>query len=457
MIVRMYDVILSQQQAIADATLAINRRSMEDGQRGTWGGRPRGAKNYRRGKSTWIRDYVGTNNNPPIYPSETFRRRFAIPRTLYRKLKSDLLQYRPNYWCTRMIAARRPGHPTDVKILACLRMLSTGGSTDTIDDACGMAEETTRQYCKSFCRDIVDMYGSTYLKRWPTEAELDEIQRRYVAKGFPGCVGALDCSKLFWKNCPAQDKGQYLNTKESTKLASIQCEAWCDADLYCWHLNVGRPGTNNDINVLTRSRLLKDIMSGRFQMRLDTAFKIIPGGQERRLLYFLVDSIYPDWPIFSKPIKDSDDPRERRFSRMQESARKDIERFFGVLQSRFEILRREFRKWEIDDIISIAEACVILHNLIVRMQMNGDFRDESQGGDLITEIYNNDVQLASQSAINYEEQRIRIRDEVLADWQEQVTRMLINDVQYTSFDDFVQLEAELIEYVNSNFGDGAET
>lgn len=48
-------------------------------------------------------------------------------------------------------------------------------------------------------------------------------------------------------------------------------------------------------------------------------------------------------------------------------------------------------------------------------------------------------------------QRIRIRKDIVGDWKQQVTRMLVNDVQYTSYDDYVQLENELIEYINENF------
>lgn len=69
------------------------------------------------------------------------------------------------------------------------------------------------------------------MRRWPTESEFMEIGRTY-RKGFPGYVGLIDSSKLFQKNGPMKDKGKYLNNKDG-RLAPIQCEAWCDAVLYC--------------------------------------------------------------------------------------------------------------------------------------------------------------------------------------------------------------------------------
>lgn len=99
-----------------------------------------------------------------------------------------------------------------------------------------------------------------------------------------------------------QDEGQYLNRKDGC-LASIQFEAWCDVDLYCWHWNVGRAGTNNGINVLMSSRLLKDIFNGRFKFRLPQTYRIIPEGEETSLVYLLAGSIYQNFPLFFETNK----------------------------------------------------------------------------------------------------------------------------------------------------------
>jgi hypothetical protein len=53
------------------------------------------------------------------------------------------------------------------------------------------------------------------------------------------------------------------------------------------------------------------------------------------------------------------------FARFQEGARKDVERAFGVLQSRFSIVRRPARLWKRKSVGRIMLACVILHNMIV--------------------------------------------------------------------------------------------
>jgi hypothetical protein len=54
--------------------------------------------------------------------------------------------------------------------------------------------------------------------------------------------------------------------------------------------------------------------------------------------YYLADGIYPDWPVFVKTIRNPYDVRTQHFATIQESARKDIERAFGVLQKRWAIV-----------------------------------------------------------------------------------------------------------------------
>lgn len=57
---------------------------------------------------------------------------------------------------------------------------------------------------------------------------------------------------------------------------------------------------------------------------------------------------------------------------MQESAWKDVERAFGVLQARFAIAQNPSRMWHMSHISDILMACVILHNMIMEDEQDED-------------------------------------------------------------------------------------
>jgi hypothetical protein len=88
-------------------------------------------------------------------------------------------------------------------------------------------------------------------------------------------------------------------------------------------------------------------------------------GNEYTTGYYLADGIYPEWAAFMKTIPLPQTDKHKLFAKHQEAARKDVERAFGVLQSRFTIVRRPARLWKRKSVGRIMLACVILHNMIV--------------------------------------------------------------------------------------------
>nr|GEU64328.1 reverse transcriptase domain-containing protein [Tanacetum cinerariifolium] len=89
------------------------------------------------------------------------------------------------------------------------------------------------------------------------------------------------------------------------------------------------PGSNNDLNVLYGSPLFDDVLA-------DKALKapFVVNGRTYKQGYYLADDIYPTWSMFVKTFSIARDGKTLKFKRVQESARKDIERAFGVLQGR---------------------------------------------------------------------------------------------------------------------------
>ncbi|XP_020243682.1 uncharacterized protein LOC109821936 [Asparagus officinalis] len=123
-----------------------------------------------------------------------------------------------------------------------------------------------------------------------------------------------DVARLLQKGEERAWAGQYSGRHGGP---TIIFEAVASYDLWIWHAYFGLPGSNNDINVLQSSNLFDNLS--------------------------------------------------------QEACRKDVERAFDVLQSRFAIIKGPARFWDKRTLHDIMTACIIMHNMIVE-----DERDEQE-------------------------------------------------------------------------------
>ncbi|XP_062188864.1 uncharacterized protein LOC133892159 [Phragmites australis] len=178
---------------------------------------------------------------------------------------------------------------------------------------------------RRFVRAIVEVFGDEYL-RAPNEEDTARLLDMNQRRGFPGMLGSIDCIYWRWKNCPT---------------------AWS--------------GSLNDINVLHRSHLLDNLAAG---VAPKVHYSI--NGHYYTMGYYLADGIYPEWATFVKPIQAPVGRKRQHFVVQQAAARKDVEQAFGVLQSRFPIVRGAARFWDQETLNDIMTACIIMHNMIIK-------------------------------------------------------------------------------------------
>jgi hypothetical protein len=81
--------------------------------------------------------------------------------------------------------------------------------------------------------------------------------------------------------------------------------------------------------------------------------------------YYLVDDIYPSWSTIVKLILFPQGNKRIYFSRAHESARKDVDRAFGVLQACFIIVRGLACFFQPGTLKDIMASCIILHYMII--------------------------------------------------------------------------------------------
>ncbi|XP_071707870.1 uncharacterized protein [Rutidosis leptorrhynchoides] len=163
--------------------------------------------------------------------------------------------------------------------------MAYGTTPDMFDEYIKIGEKTAALCLDYFCKCIFHLFAREYLRK-PTAEDIARLYNFHSQKhGLPGMLGSIDCA-------------------------------------------------NNDINVLNASPLFNSIKD-------DTAppspFDV--NGHHYDRGYYLGDGIYPDWAMLVKAPHDPTDKPRKKFKRFQESARKDIERAFGVLQGGFAMLK----------------------------------------------------------------------------------------------------------------------
>ena len=107
-------------------------------------------------------------------------------------------------------------------------------------------------------------------------------------------------------------------------------EAVASQDLWFWHVFFGVAGSNNDINVLNQFSLFNDVLSGKAPV-----YPFVANNITYKYGYYLTDGIYPEWATFVKTFQYPQGDKRKKFTKVQELARKNIERAFGVLKARW--------------------------------------------------------------------------------------------------------------------------
>ncbi|GJY50669.1 ALP1-like protein isoform X1 [Tanacetum coccineum] len=172
---------------------------------------------------------------------------------------------------------------------------------------------------------------------------------------------AIDCMHWEWRNYPVSWHGQY--GRGDKKYPTIMLEAVASQDLWIWHAFFGVAGANNDINLLDNYSLFDDLLDDKAPV---APFVVNGVGFEKG--YYLADGIYARWETFVKSFTVANDAKHIYFKKRQESARKDVERAFGVLQGRWGIIAQSARQYHVNNIHRIMYSCIIMHNMILEDQ-----------------------------------------------------------------------------------------
>ncbi|XP_052625013.1 uncharacterized protein LOC111888271 [Lactuca sativa] len=229
---------------------------------------------------------------------------------------------------------------------------------DASEEYLKVSERTAVECLDWFYACVYEVFHEEYLRK-PTQRDIERLYPAHEERhGFPGMLGSLVCTHVAWEKCLTAWSGQF--TRGDIGEPTIILEAVASQDLWIYHAFFGVAGSNNGLNVLGQSPLFNDIWTGKAP---DMTFTV--NGHAYKYGYYLGDGIYPDYSALMKAYSVPRSEKAKFFTRKQESARKDIERAFGVFKQTWHVVKYATRLWDKERIKRMVLACIIMHNMII--------------------------------------------------------------------------------------------
>lgn len=310
---------------------------------------------------SWINSqWMKMLNNPEVGDTSSrvgklFRRRFRVPYTLFKNVLVPRLAL-----CKDL---NSPGCsiPLEMKILCGLRILGRDNDNDTISELSGISESWCRTIFKKFINAMKDTFFQEYVY-FPEGAELHEIMEVYRKLGLPGACGSMDGTHIHWNRCPKNMSNRCRGKEHSTTLAFL---AVVDHNRRILHCSRAYCGAANDKAMFNNDPFCVALENGKLK---DAEFIMFDGdGVPRKDNggWIIVDGGFKKIPCLIEPQRNRFNDKEVVFSEWLESVRKDIECTFGILKSRFRVLKNAARTHDQCLLENIMHVCCILHNMLL--------------------------------------------------------------------------------------------
>ena len=286
-----------------------------------------------------------------------FRRRFRVPYSMFLEIVEECKQY--NVFGVQI---RKSKIATEYKVLSCLKILGRDLCADELDENLNIAESTVNKFFKMF----ITNYANSLYSKWvyvPEGEELDAVVKVYEHMGFPGCIGSMDVTHIYWDKCP--ERLRFLCKGKEGK-PTVAFQAVVEHTKRIQHISKPFYGATNDITITYQDTYPMKLLSK--QVHADRVFQTYNRTGDVTYwkgAYLLTDGGYPKVAmLMDTSIKDFD-YYTVMWAEWLESIRKDVECVFGILKQRFRWLRNKVAYHDIMLIYKAFQVAAILHNRLL--------------------------------------------------------------------------------------------
>uniref|UniRef100_A0A251UEE0 Putative harbinger transposase-derived protein n=1 Tax=Helianthus annuus TaxID=4232 RepID=A0A251UEE0_HELAN len=203
------------------------------------------------------------------------------------------------------------------------------------------------------------------------EASEEWFQERYDARGKPSFTPIQKCTSAIRQLATGNPPDQYDEYLAMSERTSREClQFFCNAVIKLYANEFLRKPTSHDISRIYAAHEARWHFPGMLGSIDCTHIEWKNCPRELRGAYVRGDIKRPT--IILEAVTSNDlwiwhsYSVFQAFKKLQESARKDVERAFGVLKGRWGILHRPVRSMTKKSIHSIVYACIILHNMLIK-------------------------------------------------------------------------------------------
>ncbi|GBG83061.1 hypothetical protein CBR_g36678 [Chara braunii] len=290
---------------------------------------------------------------------KVFRRFCRLPRALFLEILERIephIQRADTNW-------RRP-LPASLKFACALGRWAMGTYYRQFGHSLGVGLASAQRSNVEVADALISEYG--HVIAWPQGRRLQETLDAFERKGFPGCVGAIDCTHIYIEKPKGERAECYY---DRTGGHSIVAQVVSDHDGRILNVYVGCPGSVHDARALRLSPMYIDVQEGRGIFH-SGACTLRDGGEVG--YYLLGDAGYPQLPWIMTPVGGSSrTAMERQYDDFHTAARSIIERCFGRLKG----VWRNFIRRQICNMKTLRKefmAVCILHNLMIDAKVEID-------------------------------------------------------------------------------------
>ena len=323
--------------------------------------------------SIWYCNYITDPSPEREKWSRLFRLRFRMPYNSFLDLVNQCME--STYFCRWTNNSinpynKQPVLPLGLLVLSALRYLGRGWTFDDLQEATAISTETLRIFLHIFMEFGSSTLYNKYVVNPTSSMDIKDCEAEYSMAVFPGCIGSADASHVMMEVCSYRLRQLHLGYKLAHTARTYNITV--NHRRRILNSTRGHPARFNDKTLILFDHLINQLHDGKFNDKHEFTLKDFDKNGtiidvKYKGCYVIVDNGYLQRSTTVPPMKHCTKRSEIRFSEWLESLRKDVECTFGILKSRWRVLKSGIRTHGISSCDKIWLTCCALHNMLLEV------------------------------------------------------------------------------------------